>query len=182
MDKNKLIEIKKRLLALGVVCVMLGTTGCSTDKKDEDKIPKPAPISSDYSEVDNYYKYIVRDGKPTKVYKAKNICLLFDKKTYEVEEYIFDYTFFGSLGGQIYDLESEKLLVYSNGIGTRYNYDYYEYIVENNYQVPLLNVSDYVEGHESKEYYSLDEIKELEPQICESLKILNKTNNKTKKH
>ena len=34
MDKNKLIEIKKRLLALGLAGVMLGTAGC-TSNKDE---------------------------------------------------------------------------------------------------------------------------------------------------
>ena len=46
--------------------------------------------------------------------------------------------------------------------------------------VCLTEVSDYVEGHASKEYYSFDEIRALEPQIAESLKIINSAKAKTK--
>ena len=53
-------------------------------------------------------------------------------------------------------------------------------LIKNNYQVCLTEVSDYVEGHTGKEYYSLDEIKELEPQIAEGLKIINSAKVKTK--
>ena len=53
-------------------------------------------------------------------------------------------------------------------------------MIENNYQVCLTEVSDYVEGHTGKEYYSLDEIRELEPQIAEGLKIINSAKVKTK--
>ena len=40
--------------------------------------------------------------------------------------------------------------------------------------------NDYVEGEPAKEYFTLDEIRELEPKILESLKIINeaKGNNK----
>ena len=55
------------------------------------------------------------------------------------------------------------MFAYGNGIDTTYNGEYYKYIVENNYQVCLSEVSDYVEGHSSKDYYSLDEIRKLEP-------------------
>ena len=72
------------------------------------------------------------------------------------------------------------MLVYSDGINTTYNREFYEYLIENNYQVCLNEVSDYVEDHVAKEYYSLDEIKELEPQIEESLKIINKAKVKIK--
>ena len=72
------------------------------------------------------------------------------------------------------------MIFYSDGINTMYNKEYYKYLIENNYQVCLTEVSDYVEGHISKEYYSLDEIKELEPQIVESLKIINFAKVKTK--
>ena len=77
-------------------------------------------------------------------------------------------------GAELYNLESEELLVYSDGINTCYNKDYFQYLIDNNYQVCLKDVSDYVEGAKTKEYYSLDEIKELEVQAAESLKIINK--------
>ena len=173
MNKDRLIEIKKRLLALGLAGIMLGTTGCSS-KKDGNDIPKISPISIEYSNVENYYKNAIRDGKATKLYKSKNTFLLFDKNTYDVKEYIFD-TVLYNLGCQIYELKSEKLIIYGNGIATRYNYEYYEYLVNNNYQVCLAEVSNYIEGYDNKDYYSLDEIKKLEPQIAESLKIINET-------
>ena len=72
------------------------------------------------------------------------------------------------------------MIVYYDGIITTYNEEYYKYKIENNYQVCLTEVSDYVEGHTGKDYYSLDEIKELEPQIGESLKIINSAKVKTK--
>ena len=178
MDKNKLIEAKKKLLALGLVGMMLGATGCTS--LDENGVPTRIKIGSSYSNVEDYYKYAIQDGKAVKLYNSSNIYLLFNKETYEVSEFIYrDYvTWFG--GVELYDLESEEMLVYGDGINTEFNEDYYNYILKNNYQVCLNEISDYVEGHDSKEYYSLDEIRELEPQIAKSLKIINKAKVKTK--
>lgn len=182
MDKNKLIEIKKRLLALGLAGVMLGTAGC-TSNKDENGVPKHVSISSEYSNVDDYYKYVMQNGEAVKLYNSANVYLLFNKETYEVSEYIYyRRNILGGLGShvELYDLPNENMLVYSDGIDTTYNKEYYNYIRENNYQVCLTEVSDYVEGHTGKEYYSLDEIRELEPQIAEGLKIINSAKVKTK--
>ena len=178
MEKNKLIEIKKRLLALGLAGVILGTAGCASNK-DENGVPKRVPISSEYSNITDYYKFVVRGGEAIKLYKAENIYLLFDKETYEAEEYIFD-TVNGKHGGQLYDLEKEELLVYYGGLGDICNEDYNNYLKENNYIVCIKDASDYVEGHNSKEYYSLDEIKELELQVAEGLRIINSAKTKTK--
>ena len=177
MDENKLIEIKKRLLALGLAGVMLGTTGCIS--RDENGVPKRVSISSEYSNVDDYYKYVMQNGEAVKLYNSANVYLLFNRETYEVSEYIYrnHVTWFG--GVELYDLESEEMLVHSDGI-IAYNEGYYKYIIENNYQVCLTEVSDYVEGHTGKDYYSLDEIRELEPQIAESLKIINSAKVKIK--
>ena len=182
MDKNKLIEIKKRLLALGLAGVMLGTAGC-TSNKDENGIPKHVSISSEYSNVDDYYKYVMQNGEAVKLYNSANVYLLFNKETYEVSEYIYyERNILGGLGThvELYDLPNENMIVYSDGIRTTYNEEYYKYLIENNDQVCLTEVSDYVEGHTGKEYYSLDEIKELEPQIAKSLKIINSAKVKAK--
>ncbi len=182
MDKNKLIEIKKRLLALGLAGVMIGTAGC-TSNKDEKEVPKNVSISSEYSNVDDYYKYVMQNGEAVKLYNSANVYLLFNKETYEVSEYIYyRRNVLGGLGShvELYDLPNENMIVYSDGISTTYNEEYYKYLIENNYQVCLTEASDYIEGHTGKEYYSLDEIKELEPQIAESLKIINSAKVKTK--
>ncbi len=182
MDKNKLIEIKKGLLALGLAGVMIGTAGC-TSNKDEKGVPKNVSISSEYSNIDDYYKYVMQNGKAVKLYNSANVYLLFNKETYEVSEYIYyRRNILGGLGShvELYDLPNENMIVYSDGISTTYNEEYYKYLIENNYQVCLTEASDYVEGHTGKEYYSLDEIKELEPQIAESLKIINSAKVKTK--
>lgn len=182
MDKNKLIEIKKRLLALGLAGVIFGTAGC-TSNKDENRVPKRVTITSEYSNVDDYYKYVMQNGEAVKLYNSANVYLLFNKETYEVSEYIFyKKNILGGLGChvELYDLPNENMIVYSDGISTTYNEEYYKYIIENNYQVCLTEVSDYVEGHTGKDYYSLDEIRELEPQIGESLKIINSVKVKTK--
>ena len=179
MNKNKLIELKIRVLALSLAGVMIGTTGCSLLDKDGDGVPDRAPISSEYYKFDEYYKYVVQDAKAIKVYKTENIYLLYNKETYDAEEYIYD-TVLGRYGGQLYDLESEELLVYSSGINYSCNKEYYNYLCNNNYSVCLKDASDYIEGYQTKDYYSLDEIKELEPQLVESLKLINKEKVKTK--
>lgn len=174
MKNIKITSIKKSLLSLSLAGVMLVTTGCI--KRDEKGIPLRYPIGSEYNEVENYYTYGVRNNEATKLYKAENVYILFNKENYEVEEYIYHVNWLG--GVELYDLESEEMLVYSSGIATVYNEDYYNYIRENNYQVSLREVSNSVEGVEIKEYYSLDEIKELEPEILNALKIINELKNK----
>ena len=183
MDKNKLIEIKKRLIALGLASVMVTMTGCGKNSdNNENGVPNRTPISEELNNVENYYKYVMQDGEAEKLYNSKNVYLLYNKETYDVNEYIFtnEVTIFG--GAELYDLETEEMLVYGDGIATTYNRNYFEYLVENNYQVCLNEVSDYVEGHVVKEYYSLEEIKELEPLVKESLKIINLTKVKTKEY
>ena len=181
MDKNKLIEIKKRLLALGLAGVMFGTSGCIS--KDENGVPKRASISSEYSNVDDYYKYVIQNGEAVKLYNSSNVYLLFNKETYEVSEFIYyRRNILGGLGThvELYDLDSEEMLAYCDGIATTYNEDYYNYITRSNYKVRLCEVDDYIEGYTAKAYYSLDEIRELEPQIAESLKIINSAKVKIK--
>ena len=176
MEKEQLIKLKKKLIALGLTGVMFGTTGCTN--LDENGVPRRLSISSEYSNVEKYYKYIVQSEEALKLYKSSNVYLLFDKETYEVSEYIYyGGKILGGLGTyvELYDLQSEEMLSYCDGIATSYNDDYYIFIMKNNYKVCLEDASDYVEGHESKEYYSLDEIKELEPHIAKSLKIINAT-------
>ncbi len=179
MDKDKLIQMKKRLLATGLASITLVTTGCEA-KKDENGVPLREAIPQEYYDIDDFYKYVVQGGKAVKLYNSKNVYLFFNKETYEVNEILFN-TIFWIFGGEMYDLETEELLVYNSGIATDYNEEYFKYLIENNYQVCLNEVGNYVEGHIAKDYYSLDEIRELEPQIEKSLRIINEEKAKTKK-
>lgn len=180
MNKYKLIQVKKKLMALGLAGVMLGTAGCTSSKNENGGEPNRVSISQEHSNVEDYYKYAMQNGKAVKLYNSQNVYLLYNKETYEVNEYIFQNQVTWLGGAELYDLETEEMLVYSDGINTTYNREFYEYLIENNYQVCLNEVSDYVEDHVAKEYYSLDEIRELEPQIEESLKIINKAKVKIK--
>lgn len=173
MYKNELKDIKKKLLALSLASLLLVTTGCTSKKTKIDE-PIRINISSKYSNVEDFYKYVIKNGEAVKLYNSQYVYLLYNKETYDVTKYIYKspVTILG--GAELYNLESEELLVYSDGINTCYNKDYFQYLIDNNYQVCLKDVSDYVEGAKTKEYYSLDEIKELEVQVAESLKIINK--------
>lgn len=48
MNKEKLIQIKRRLLALGLAGVVLGSTGCANDKTEKAE-PSRSSISQGYS-------------------------------------------------------------------------------------------------------------------------------------
>ena len=172
-------NLKKRALALGMAAMMLSSAGCTNNNNNENEVPSRVSISSDLNNFDEFSKFIMQNGEPIKVYNSQNVYLCYDKETYEVTEYIYNapISYFG--GGEIYDLQTEELLIYSNGISS-YNMEYHAYILENNYQVCLADIGDYIEGYTVKEYYSLDEIRELEPQILESLKLINSAKVKTK--
>ena len=181
MDKNKLIEMKKRLLALGLAGVMVGTAGC-TSSKNEPQEPRRTAISQEYYNIEDYYKYAIQNGEAVKLYNSQNVYLLYDKDTYEVREYIYksQVTSFG--GAELYDLETEEMLVYGDGIVTVYNEEFFKYLIENNYQVCLADLGDYIEGHIAQEYYSLNEIRAFEPQIEESLRLINRAKVKKMNH
>ena len=163
---------KKGLFTLCLITVLLTSSGCS---KNDNGVPHLSPIDEDYYEFEEYYKYTVINNEARKSYKAENIFLLYDKDTYEVNEYIYVDRM---LATQLYDLETEELLVHSNNLTTTYNKDYYEYLVDNTYHVYLPDIGNYIEGMEAKDYYTLEEIKELEPQILEGLKIINSEKSK----
>ena len=179
-EKINVKYVKRGALALCLAGALLFTAGCDELRERE---TNPAPISKEYSNPSKFYKFIVQNGEAVKIYKSKNIYLLFNKNDYKLTEVIYGsmFEFLGTnYGAEIYDLESETLLAYSDGIATSYNDSYAENLIRNNYHVCLSNVNDYVEGEPAKEYFTLDEIRELEPKILESLKIINeaKRNNK----
>jgi len=180
MDKDKLRQVKRRIVALGLAGVLFGTTGCSDNQNVKEEQSVVIPI--EYSNVEDYYKYAIKNGEAVKLYNSQNVYLLYDKETYDVTEYLYHKkpVLLGYSRVELYDLLTEQMIAYTNGIATTYNREKYAEIVNNTYQVCLADVGDYVEGYIAKEYYNLDEIRALEPQIKESLKLINKVKIKTK--
>ena len=152
----------KKLIALGLASIFFTTTGCNNTQSVSDT------NQDDYSFVENYYKYEIRNKKTIKLYEADNVFLFFNKYTYDVKEYLMD-----KWGFQVYDLESEELLADSSMfhlVNKEFFYDSYE----NNIVISLGgNLGDYIEGFTPKDYYTLDEIKDLEVKLKAELVKVN---------
>ncbi len=178
MNKKKLEDLKRRLIALGLAGVLISTTGCEKTKSKtavynsspSSEISLGKEIPSKYSRSNNYYSIVVRDGKNLKLYNSKNICLFIDKETYEVSEYLYNnnVSVFGGL--ELYDLESEIMYVYSDGICINYNLDYYKDLIDNSYRVYFNDLDNYISDIVPDGYYSLEDIRRIEGTIVEQLK------------
>jgi len=175
---SKLNDLRKRGISLLTAAfTVVSLSGCAT-------VPEDYPEEYYYidqvtNEFDNFTKTIIRNGEPVTVYSGKNIALAFDKETFDVKEYIYKQS---SLSGQIYDLSTGYVLVdvYKFSFASRTDEKNYNKLKEENYIVEFVNISDYIEDAELKEWYSLEEIKELESRVLESLKIINEYESKVK--
>ena len=79
MNKYKLIQMKKKLMALGLAGVMLGTAGCTSSKNENGGEPSRVSVSQEHSNVEDYYKYAMQNGKAVKLYNSQNVYLLYNK-------------------------------------------------------------------------------------------------------
>ena len=172
-NKNKLTKLLKR----GIVLVALTSSvtllsGCTEDKTPSNWPSEYSYIDQSYNYFDEYHKTIIKDGVPVNVYIGENISLTIDKTTYEVKEYIYSESL---IIGKIYDINTGYLLVDANILEIE-GRDNWEKISQNKYIINFVDIADYVEGETLKEYYTLEEIKELEPKIVESLKLIEEYN------
>lgn len=171
MAKSKLKEITKRGFSLVTAAFTVVTlSGCV-------EVPEDYPeeyyyIGQETNHFDDFNKTIIRNGEAVTVYSGKNIFVAVNKEAFDVKEYIYTYT---SLTAQIYDLSTEYLVVGANVFSSPYDSDVsnWDILNENNYLVFFKEISDYLEDEEVRDWYSIDEIKELEPRIIESLKLIN---------
>lgn len=175
---SKLNDLRKKGISLLTAAfTVVSLSGCV-------QVPEDYPeefyyIEQDTNEFDNFYKTVIRNGEPLTVYKGENIVLAINKETFDVKEYVYRQS---SLIGKIYDLATGYMIVNVNVFDYSHSYDESNYnkLKEENYIVELVNISDYIEDAELKEWYSIDEIKELEPKVIESLKIINEYESKVK--
>ena len=129
-------------------------------------------IPEKYSHVEDFYKYVNNNGNAVKMYVGGNTYILYDKNTLEPSLYLCN----AGLGSvELYDLNTEQILAYADRTGTSYNGDYFQKLINNNYTVCLSETGNYINGYEGKEYYTLEEIYELEPLIQEEIKSNNES-------
>ena len=141
MDKYRLTNMKKKLLSLGVLSTVCFMSGCGSD----DVIPEITPVPERYSNIEDYYEFPIQDGEAVQYYNSDNVYLLYDKESYNVTEYIYasrDVLFGLGRHTELYDLVTEEMIVYCDGLGTVYNEEYYNYLLDNNYQVYLKKLNE----------------------------------------
>lgn len=181
VQKSKLTLLKEELLRLAIiggltagVIPIYNISENSRKPKGFNEDPRLESFSEDVNTSGFLYKYAVVNGEATKLYNSENIFLIYDKDDYSCEEYFTDFILRKG-SSVIYDLENENLLAYREPLeGVDINYQYFVDLAEENYGVALKDAPTYVEGCEVKEYYTLDEIKTLEQEIGEGVKILSK--------
>lgn len=175
---SKFNDLRKRGMSLLTAAfTVVSLSGCV--QVPEDYPEEFSYVEQDANHFDDFHKTVIRNGEPVTVYSGKNVFLAFDKETFDVKEYIYTYT---TLTAQIYDLSTGYLVVGANAFSSPYEdgVSNWNILEKENYLVFFKEISDYLEDEEVKEWYSLDDIKELEPRIIESLKIINEYESKVK--
>ena len=159
---------RKGVALLTAAFTIIGVSGCSIESS-ENYPSEFGYINQENNRFDEYVKTIIRNGEPVTAYCGENLSLTVNKDTFEAKEYIYHNS---SISSQIYDLSTGYMVVDAS----IFNYSFdtevrnYDVIKDNNYIVDFVELGDYIEGYELKEWYTLEEIKEIEGQVVESLK------------
>ena len=166
------MSIKKRLLAVALAGVI--STGFSGCKKEEKHLSVPKDVLNHYN---NYTQVDIEDETLVNKYNGSNIVISVNKETNEVNEYLYyvgeakNYLYQGidnaellnSLGFivEIFDLETGKLVYFNSDKEKEYNIGTEELsklMAENDFY----NIYElYDLGIEFKEWYTIEEIKEI---------------------
>jgi len=184
MERKNKIRLYSFILAS--IIGMTSLSGCNK-KKNEESEPVKYVFSRNITSYnfDNYVDFKIEDGNAVCYYKGENIYLAINKETNEITEYICDYGWISFFEEEIldaYEIPSGDMIIAKDTIGGK-PIDYYNYIKETCDIISFIDISNYIEGATCKEWYTLDEIKELEPLILDGyLKIteLQKELSKTK--
>jgi len=179
------MNIKKRLLALALAGIISTSfVGC---KKND----KGANTNNDFlNHYDNYTQMDIVDESIINQYRGSNVVIAINKETNEVNEYIYfagdanNYLYQGIdnaelLNGlgfivELYDLETGELLYFNSEKNNKYNIGIanLKKILNENDFYNLYDLYDF--GIEYKEWYTMDEIRDI-------AQIIVDRNNKIKK-
>jgi len=180
INEKKIKDVFKRGIALTAMVFTLATVSGCAEKQPANWPNEFQYISQENNEFEKYTSSVIRNGQPAKGYKGENIAVAINKETYEVKEYIFRR---GAISGEIYDLNTGYMIaeVFLTTQSWDTSIKNNEVILDNCYVVEFVNINNYVEGHNLQEYYTLEEIKNLEPTIVESVKKINEYENNQQK-
>lgn len=170
MNKEKLKQLKNKLIALSIAGISITSVGCSKEEKIIEDEPARIVIDEELNRIDEVINYKIENNQAVKKYKPENVFLFYDKETYRVKRYLYQeerclgivYETF------LYDMDSEELVLYSK-YNEVINKDYYEYLVEKNYIITLMDLEGFCEYEKLKDEYSREEIGRLEKEIREGL-------------
>ncbi len=190
MTKNDLLKLRKKLLILGLAGVMVGATGCSKKNNADDNentITIYNKIPPENLHLDDVSKTILKNGEAVKVYKSNCVDYLINKDTYEVSVYLFYLKkSYGDVVAtwELYALPSEEVIYSNNLYPFSPDWDeakeFIEFLLDNNYEIAFNDVPDYIEGYSIDEYVAYDEIVNIEPELVNGLKIIEKAKKKRK--
>lgn len=169
MKKDNLLKLKKDLLVLSFAGVIL--SGCAF--KDENGVPIVHKIPAKYYDIDKFYENKIINNQEVKYYNSENVCFLLNKENNEIKKVIYhgEKILFGiGYRTEIYDLESEQMLVYKDGIDVKANEEYYNYLNKKYDKIFLDKINQYIPDIYAKSSYSLEEINELEDQLKQIMK------------
>lgn len=150
----------------------------------EKTIPEDYPeeliyINQDGNEFKDYCKTDIVNGEEVLMYKGYNVILAIDMETYDVKEYIYNK---GAVTDKVYDLSTGYMIVDGSLISVSSDEEVrnWDKITEGNHVFDFAYIDEYLENPEYKEWYTLEEIKELELVIIDTIKTLLNDNSKVK--
>lgn len=175
MKKDTIADMKNRLISLSLACTFVASAAAFNQSESDinHDIPIVSHISNEYYNFKKYYKYTQEDDIKRKLYDSNYIYFFIDKETLYSEEYIVDADslIFGlKMHTEIYSLENEQLLVYSDGLGKIFNETYYNYLFNNGFMISINELGKYIEGFEPNSFYTYDEIKEIEYELKRNIR------------
>ncbi|MBQ8891849.1 MAG: hypothetical protein IJ068_03180 [Bacilli bacterium] len=158
---------KKKLMYMGLLGMMLVMNGCKNSSNSSDINTQVEVLNKINLKIDNTFYY-----------KKENVYLIYDMQSAKCKEYVINNHVNQNnlVVEEIYDIQNDTVVfsdMYENG-----EHDIYYRFLRNNPRVVFLDdLGDYFPNKKLKDYYSIDEIRFLEPYIYNA--IVNK-NNETK--
>lgn len=161
---NRQTKIKLYSMLAATIVGTSSFSGCA--KSDTKKIEEEILIASENNNYDKFAKFRIVNNEAVMCYRGENIVMAINKETNEISYYISSEK---TLRHEIYKLDNGEFVFLSTMGFYDYGKENYENLFNNSDIVNFFEIGDYIEGETCKEWYTQEEIKELEPQILEAV-------------
>lgn len=124
-------------------------------------------INKKYNDFKKFVRIRIVNTKLTDCYNVNNITIFIDNNTLRMNEYIY---YEDESINKLFELNS-KDLIYYNDLTNNIEYGKREYqeLLENSTVVSFNELDKYMDEYSIKQWYSLDDIKEIENYLLETL-------------